>query len=127
MTKTLNQIIFLFLHQNQNIFFSNIGNQNIFLEQNHDYHDYAVCDLLEYGWPVGHLGLERNRKNFGNNQQRTQFVFPNVKTINAAVKTHTPRCLRSYQLIFLGLNVLIPNCEELADVVVWDLITTNFD
>jgi len=32
MTKTLNQIIF-FLHQNQNIFFSNIGNQNIFLEK----------------------------------------------------------------------------------------------
>jgi hypothetical protein len=25
MTKTLNQIIFFFLHQNQNIFFSNIG------------------------------------------------------------------------------------------------------
>jgi hypothetical protein len=36
MTKTLNQIIFLFLHQNQNIFFSNIGNQNIFLEKNHN-------------------------------------------------------------------------------------------
>ena len=32
MTKTLNQIIFSFLHQNQNIFFSNIGNQNIFLD-----------------------------------------------------------------------------------------------
>jgi hypothetical protein len=31
MTKTLNQI-FVFLHQNYNIFFSNIGNQNIFLE-----------------------------------------------------------------------------------------------
>ena len=29
MTKTLHQIIFFFLHQNQNIFFSNIGNQNI--------------------------------------------------------------------------------------------------
>jgi hypothetical protein len=28
MTKTLNQFIFFFLHQNQNIFFSNIGNQN---------------------------------------------------------------------------------------------------
>ena len=28
MTKTLNQITFFFLHQNQNIFFSNIGNQN---------------------------------------------------------------------------------------------------
>ena len=36
MTKTLNQIIILFLHQNQNIFFSNIGNQNIFLEKNHN-------------------------------------------------------------------------------------------
>jgi hypothetical protein len=34
MTKTLNQINFFFLHQNQNIFFSNIGNQNIFLEKN---------------------------------------------------------------------------------------------
>jgi hypothetical protein len=32
MTKTLNQIIIFFLHQNLNLFFSNIGNQNIFLE-----------------------------------------------------------------------------------------------
>ena len=30
MTKTLNQIIFFSLHQNQNTFFSNIGNQIIF-------------------------------------------------------------------------------------------------
>ena len=36
MTKTLNKIIIFFLHQNQNIFFSNIGNQNIFLEKNHN-------------------------------------------------------------------------------------------
>jgi len=36
MTKTLNQIIFLFLHQHQNNFFSNIGNQNIFLGKNHN-------------------------------------------------------------------------------------------
>ena len=36
MIKILNHIIFLFLHQNQNIFFSNIGNQNIFLEKNHN-------------------------------------------------------------------------------------------
>ena len=35
MTKTLNQIFF-FLHQNQNIFFSNIGNQNIFLEKKYN-------------------------------------------------------------------------------------------
>ena len=33
MTKTLNRIIIFFLHQNQNIFFSNIGNQIIFLEK----------------------------------------------------------------------------------------------
>ena len=33
MTKTLNQIIFFFLNQNQNIFFSYIGIQNIFLEK----------------------------------------------------------------------------------------------
>ena len=36
MTKILNHIIFFFLHQHQNIFFSNIGNQNIFLEKNHN-------------------------------------------------------------------------------------------
>jgi hypothetical protein len=35
MTKTLKQIFF-FLHQNHNIFFSNIGNQNICLEKNHN-------------------------------------------------------------------------------------------
>jgi hypothetical protein len=35
MTKTLNHIILFFLHQNRNIFFSNIGNQNIFLEKKH--------------------------------------------------------------------------------------------
>ena len=28
--------LFFFLHQNQNIFFSNIGNQNIFLGKNHN-------------------------------------------------------------------------------------------
>jgi hypothetical protein len=34
-------------------------------------------------------------KKSGNDQKRTQFFFPNVKTINAAVKTHTWWCLRS--------------------------------
>jgi hypothetical protein len=36
MAKTLNQIFFFFLHQNLNIFFSNIGNHNIILEKNHN-------------------------------------------------------------------------------------------
>jgi hypothetical protein len=31
--KTFESDYFFFLHQNQNIFFSNIGNQNIFLEK----------------------------------------------------------------------------------------------
>ena len=35
MAYTLNQIFF-FLYQNQNILFSNIGNQNIFLEKKHN-------------------------------------------------------------------------------------------
>jgi hypothetical protein len=33
MTKTLNEIIFFFLHQNQYIFFSNTGDQNIFFRK----------------------------------------------------------------------------------------------
>ena len=36
MTKTSESDYFFFLHQNQNIFFSNLGNQNIFLEKNHN-------------------------------------------------------------------------------------------
>jgi hypothetical protein len=35
-TKTLIILYFFFLHQNQNIFFSIIGNQNIFLEKTHN-------------------------------------------------------------------------------------------
>jgi hypothetical protein len=43
MTKTLNQIIF-FPHHNQNIFFSNIGNQNIFLEKN------RISKNIQHNW-----------------------------------------------------------------------------
>ena len=42
MTKTLNQIIFFSLHQNQNTFFSNIGNQIIFLEKKHNPHPFKL-------------------------------------------------------------------------------------
>ena len=31
------------LHQNQNIFYSNIGNQNIFLEKNHNWKSTYMC------------------------------------------------------------------------------------
>ena len=42
MTKTLNQIFF-FLHQNQNIFFSNIGNLNISLGKNRPFRQNQSC------------------------------------------------------------------------------------
>ena len=62
MTKTLNQIMFSFLHQNQNIFFNNIGNQNIFLENTIDtlQHQYIFhfpeIDIEEYN-RIHHLSL----------------------------------------------------------------------
>ena len=53
MTKTLNHIIFFFVHQNQNIFFSNIGNQNIFLEKNHKTKDRVTRTPLKLGVNFG--------------------------------------------------------------------------
>ena len=41
----MNQVIIFFLHQNQNIFFSNIGNQNIFLEKKP--YPYPICNLCK--------------------------------------------------------------------------------
>ena len=41
----MNQVIIFFLHQNQNIFFSNIGNQNIFLEKKT--YPYPICNLCK--------------------------------------------------------------------------------
>ena len=52
MTKTLNQIIIFFLHQNQNIFFSNIGNQNILLEKNHTPHWKLNGPSLNKNWKI---------------------------------------------------------------------------
>jgi hypothetical protein len=49
MTKTLNQIIIFFLHQNQNIFFNNIENQNTMTDVAHT-NDTAVtqiCSLIK--------------------------------------------------------------------------------
>ena len=46
---------FFFLHQNQNIFFSNIGNENIFLEKNHNpplqvKWSFPNCSFYWYSW-----------------------------------------------------------------------------
>ena len=38
---------------------------------------------------------DRDQQTYGYDRKRTQICFPNVKTINAAVKTHTRQCLRS--------------------------------
>ena len=50
---------FFSLHQNQNIFFSNIGNQNICLEKNH----YSPPSL-EAKWSVPNFLLKRKTVNF---------------------------------------------------------------
>jgi hypothetical protein len=49
LTDTLNHIFFL--HQDQNIFFSNIGNQNICLEKNHNPPPFKLngCSLTNKG------------------------------------------------------------------------------
>ena len=39
----------------------------------HDYHDFAVCDLLEYGWPVGHLGTPVRLSTVRNHKGATNF------------------------------------------------------
>ena len=65
MTKTLNHFIFVFLHQNQNIFFSNIGNQNIFLEKNITPPPLQVKWSFPYLCPGGEIRkLFRSRQGF---------------------------------------------------------------
>ena len=59
MTKTLNQIFF-FLHQNQNIFFSNIGNQNFFLENWHHSMSHQCMHLYDFFEPLMDI-IFRNR------------------------------------------------------------------
>jgi hypothetical protein len=39
-----------FLHQDQNIFFSNIGNRNIFLEKNHNPQNGRSLVILQKWW-----------------------------------------------------------------------------
>jgi hypothetical protein len=57
MTKTLNHIFF-FLHQHQNIFFNNIGYQNIILEKKHN------PPPLQVKWPFPY-DFVPNRQNRG--------------------------------------------------------------
>ena len=52
---------FFFLHQNQNIFFSNIGYQNIFLEKNHN-------PLLQVKWSFPYKTYQ------GREQRHTQYL-----------------------------------------------------
>jgi hypothetical protein len=54
-TKTLNQIIFFFLHQNQNIFFSN----NIFLEKK----TYLPPPPLQVKWSFPYINVYRKTSN----------------------------------------------------------------
>ena len=73
MTKTLNHIIF-FLHQNQNIFFSNIGNQNIFLEEKHN-----PPPPFQVKWPVPNINKERNSKLLARTHNFNGFILPGIE------------------------------------------------
>jgi hypothetical protein len=57
MTNTLNHIYFYFLHQNQNIFFSNIGNKNIFLEKK------PITSPLQVKWSFPKTNCDSKRCN----------------------------------------------------------------
>jgi hypothetical protein len=50
-------------------------------------------------WHKCFTDTDRHQQTYGSNHSGPgnghKFCFPNVKTINAAVKTHTRRCLRS--------------------------------
>jgi hypothetical protein len=86
--KTLNQIIFFFLHQNQNIFFSNIGNQKINgrslkrIGKNHSklnrltiFHTYVLSNFnfCPLSW---HFCSETNTKKIEKIQERAlRFVY----------------------------------------------------
>jgi hypothetical protein len=63
---------------------------------------------------------DRDQQTYGSSRSRSEKIPemtrnghnspappPNVKTINAAVKTQTRRCLRTKQYIFFGLNLII--------------------
>ena len=65
---------------------------------------------------------DRNRKNSGNDQKRTQFVPPQCKNDQCGSKN-------TYAAVpeKLTNNFVWPICEELTDDVAWDLVTTNFD
>jgi hypothetical protein len=58
MTKTLSQIISP-PHRNQNILFSNIGNQNIFLEKKHNLHPPP----LQVKWSFPNLEINHGSQN----------------------------------------------------------------
>jgi hypothetical protein len=56
---------FFFLHQNQNIFFSNIGNQNIFLEKNHNPPPFKLNGRsLKYGHNKNYLSMASVAENY---------------------------------------------------------------
>jgi hypothetical protein len=68
---------------------------------------------------------DRTRKNSRNDRKRTQFFPPQCENDQCGSK-NTHAAVPEKLTIFFGLNVLIPNCEELTDDV-WELVTTNFD
>ena len=97
MTKTLNQIILFFLHQNQNIFFSNIGNQNIVLEKK------PYPPPLHVKWSFPHNYLRQNKLIY---EYRSGFL-PRHSTVH--------QLLEIYNSILNSLENKEANCFVFCD------------
>ena len=53
-----------------------------------DYDDYQVCDMLEYGWPVGHIGVPFESSFCRNHKGATDFplISSNIYKRKADIK-----------------------------------------
>jgi hypothetical protein len=81
MTKTLNQIIIFFLHQNQNIFFSNIGNQNIFLEKK------PITPPLQVKWSVPKDQCKENKFNVPKHREIVSDILDSFNYLGSCIIT----------------------------------------
>jgi hypothetical protein len=91
--RTLNQIIIFFLHQNQKKNFSNIGNQNIFLEKNHSPPFKLNCRSLSI-WHINKSSLGPSNSDGSNTMDGSNLFespanFPYIVKIKKIFRSNT--------------------------------------
>jgi hypothetical protein len=130
MTKTLNHIIFFFLQHNQNIFFSNIGNQNIFLEKNH-------IPPLQVKWSFPNVIDSWNLLDVDTQNQHSRLMFKKQIRSNTSVpppyfalgtrKYNICHCqLRTLQLVTWINTSSCHTCHMVQGVLVGMMLKTTF-